>query len=177
MRYVALLRGIGPTNPNMRSDKLRGVIEELGFSDVQTVISTGNVVFDGDSGDVGELEARIEAAWPEKLGFTSTTIVRTADQIRDLVARDPFADRDETPDTSWQVTLLKHEPHDALEVPFTSEGGEFTVVAFDDRSICTVVDMTRSRTPDLMRWMEKAFGKEITTRTWKTVHRIVRKLA
>ena len=38
MRYVALLRGIGPTNPNMRNEKLRGFFEVLVFEDVQTVI-------------------------------------------------------------------------------------------------------------------------------------------
>ncbi len=47
----------------------------------------------------------------------------------------------------------------------------------DDRVICSVVDLTGSRTPDLMRWLEKMLGKEITTRTWTTVHRILRKLS
>jgi uncharacterized protein (DUF1697 family) len=45
VKYVALLRGIAPTNPNMRNDKLRGVFEKLSFENVKTVISSGNVVF------------------------------------------------------------------------------------------------------------------------------------
>ncbi|MBA3630747.1 MAG: DUF1697 domain-containing protein [Actinobacteria bacterium] len=40
--YVALLRGIGPSNPNMRNDRLRAVFEDLGFSNVRAVISSGN---------------------------------------------------------------------------------------------------------------------------------------
>lgn len=48
--YVALLRGIGPANPNQRNDKLRGVFEEFGFEDVRTV-SSGNVLFRSDSTD------------------------------------------------------------------------------------------------------------------------------
>lgn len=39
--YVALLRGIVPLNPNMRNEKLRGVFEKLGFTNVRTVISSG----------------------------------------------------------------------------------------------------------------------------------------
>lgn len=177
MRYVALLRGIGPSNPNMRNDKLRGVVESLGYRDVGTVISSGNVVFEADSPDVSELEARIQAAWPEQLGFTSTTIVRSRDQIERLVAKNPFGDRADTSATSFQVTFLKHEPDVDMEVPYTPESGGYTVGFFEDRVICSVVDLTSSRTPDLMRSFEKMFGKEITTRTWKTVHRILGKLA
>jgi hypothetical protein len=43
-------------------------------------------------------------------------------------------------------------------------------------AICSVIDLTGSKTPDLMVWLEKQFGKQITTRTWKTVGRILRKL-
>ncbi|MGH8775450.1 MAG: DUF1697 domain-containing protein [Jiangellaceae bacterium] len=177
MRYVALLRGIGPLNPNMRNEKLRGVFESLGFRNVETVISSGNVVFDADSQDVGALEARIEDAWPEQLGFRSTTIIRTRDQMLNLVAKNPFGDRADTPATSLQVTFLKHEPAADLDVPYTPDTGDYTIVAVEDRVICAVIDLSGSRTPDLMRWLEKTLGKEITTRTWKTVHRILRKLS
>ena len=75
------------------------------------------------------------------------------------------------------MTFLKHEPDVELEVPYTADDGDYTIVAAEERVICSVVDLTGSRTPDLMRWLEKLFGKEITTRTWKTVHRILRKLS
>jgi hypothetical protein len=41
---------------------------------------------------------------------------------------------------------------------------------------CSVIDLTGSKTPDLMVWLEKQFGKQITMRTWKTVGRILGKL-
>jgi uncharacterized protein (DUF1697 family) len=177
VKYVALLRGIGPLNPNMRNEKLRGVIEGLGFHNVQTVISSGNVVFESDSRDASTLEAWIESAWPAQLGFRSTTIIRTQKQMQNLVARDPFGGRSDTPTTSFQVTFLKHESLVDLEVPHTADTGDYTIVAFDHRVVCSIVDLTDSRTPDLMRWLETMFGNEITTRTWKTIHRIVRKLS
>lgn len=178
MRCVALLRGIGPGNPNMRNEKLRGVVERLGFGNVQSVISSGNVLFDADdAADLAALEAEIEAAWPEQLGFTSTTIIRTREQLAGLVAADPFEGRADTPDARLNVTFLKHEPAQRLEVPYTAPGGDYAIVAVVDRAMCSVVDLTGARTPDLMRWMEKTYGKQITTRTWKTVHRIVDRMA
>jgi hypothetical protein len=44
------------------------------------------------------------------------------------------------------------------------------------RDICSVVDLTSAKTPDLLQWMEKEFGKEVTTRSLKTVERILKRL-
>src|SRR6185312_1324765 len=65
MRYVALLRGIGPTNPNMKGEKLKAVFEGLGFRNVHTVIASGNVIFDSPSKAPAVLEEKIEKALPE----------------------------------------------------------------------------------------------------------------
>ena len=177
MRYVALLRGIGPLNPNMRNDKLRGVFESLSFHNVQTVISSGNVVFETRTKDVAAMERKIEAAWPSQLGFRSTTIIRSRDQMLDLVASNPFGGRADSPASSLQVTFLKHPPDVELDVPSIAASGGYTIVAADDQAICSVIDTVGSGAAEFMRSVEKMLGKQITTRTWKTVHRIVRKLA
>jgi uncharacterized protein (DUF1697 family) len=175
-RYVALLRGIGPLNPAMRNVNLRGVVEGLGFTQVRTVISSGNVVFDGRAGRTASLEAKLEAAWPDRLGFTSTTIVRTRDEVEAVIAADPFGDREDTKASSFQVTFLKHDPEALLELPHTSERGDYELLAIRGRAIYSVIDET-GRTPDVMRLLETTFGKAITTRSWKSVHRIAKAMA
>ncbi len=45
MNYVALIRGIMPSNPNMSNPNLCRVIERLGYTNVQAVIASGNVLF------------------------------------------------------------------------------------------------------------------------------------
>jgi uncharacterized protein (DUF1697 family) len=172
MRCVALLRGIGPMNPAMRNEHLRRVVEGLGYGDVRTVISSGNVVFDAPAGDAAALEAELEAAWPRELGFTSTTIVRTRDQIDAMIAADPFDGRDDTKAASQQVTFLKLEPEEPL-VPFASELGDFEVIAVRDRAIYSVIDET-GKPPGLLRVLERQLGKAMTTRSWKSVHRIAK---
>ena len=176
MEYAALLRGIAPSNPNMRNVKLREVLERLGFDNVETVILSGNVLFDADSSDVEAIEAKIQAAWPKRLGFESTTIVRTRAQLEKLVADDPFGDLQDTPSQRLQATFLKHEPDQGLGLPHTAPNGDYAIVAIVDRCVCSTVDLSGTRTPDLMRWLERTFGKQITTRTWKTVNRIVQRM-
>jgi len=171
-KYVALLRGIAPLNPNMRNDKLRRVFEKLGFANVKTVISSGNVIFESPSRSVRELEARIENALSEELEFNSTTIIRSQKQVQQLVDKNPFEDREHSQKSSLNVTFLKKERKIDIKFPYQVDNRDYTLLGMYDGAICSVIDLTSAKTPDLMLWLEKQFGKEITTRTWKTVERI-----
>jgi len=154
MVYVALLRGIMPMNPNMKGEKLKGVFESLGFTNVATVIASGNVVFESPSKNIKALEAKIEKALPKQLGFSSTTIIRSREELKALVKKNPFKG-------------IKDEKPNYLIVTFFKS---------KQQELCTVLNLTDGGTPDFMRVTEKKHGKEITTRTWKTVHRILKKM-
>ena len=171
-KYVALLRGIAPTNPNMRNDKLRGVFEKLGFKNVKTVISSGNVIFDSPSRSAKKLEETIETALPEQLGFRSTTIIRSQGQIQKLVDKNPFQGMEHSQKSSLNVTFLKQKRKTDIKFPHKIANRDYELLGMYDGAICSVIDLTNAKTPDLMVWLEKQFGKEITTRTWKTVERI-----
>ena len=173
-RYVALLRGIAPTNPNMRNDKFRSVFEKLGFENVKTVISSGNVIFESPSRSAAKLEETIEKALPEHLGFTSTTILRSQGQIKRLVDQNPFKGMEHSQKSSLNVTFLKKKRKIDIKFPYQVENRDYTLRRMYAGAICSVIDLTSAKTPDLMVWLEKQFGKEITTRTWKTVERILK---
>lgn len=154
MRYVALLRGIGPTNPNMRGERLKSVFEEIGFKNVHPVIASGNVIFDSSSKSPKALEDKIEKALPEKLGFTSTTIVRSKEDLETLVKKNPFKGvRDEKPNYLL-VTFFKNRSPE----------------------LSTVIKLTEGKTTDFMSKMDREHGKAITSRTWKTVARILKQM-
>ncbi len=176
MRYVAFLRGIGPANPAMRNENLRRVAEELGHRNVQTVIASGNLLFESDRDDPAALEAELEAAWPEKLGFRSTTIVRSREQIERLVAADPYEGREHGRTSYLLATFFKHPPETELELPMEPLGEAFRVVAMVDDTLFSVTDTTVTGTLDVMGWLERQFGKEISSRTWKTLERILAKM-
>jgi uncharacterized protein (DUF1697 family) len=169
MKYVALLRGIGPSNPNMHGAKLKGVLEDLGFKNVQSVISSGNVIFESDSKDIAKLEEIIQATWPEKLGFNSTTIVRSQDQLQALLAQDPYKGVEHSRESYQLVTFYKH-PLTALP---DSRNYYDNLGVY---ALCSTVDTTVGKTPDFMIKLERQFGKEITSRTWLTIHRILKKM-
>jgi len=153
-RYAALLRGIMPMNPNMKGEKLKAVFEGLGFKNVHTVIASGNVVFDSPNENIVALEAKIEKELPKRLGFTSTTIIRSRAELEALVGKNPFKG-------------VKDEKPNYLVVTF-----------FKDRrkELCTTIRLDTGKTPDFMSKLEREHGKLMTTRTWKTVNRILKKM-
>lgn len=174
-QYVALLRGIGPLNPNMRNEKIRAVFEGLGLADVQTVLATGNILFTTSRQDVAQLESDIEAALQLDLGFYSTTIIRTRQQMLALLRVHPFGDMQYSQKTNLNVTFLKRAAKSSWTFPHKSPGKTYTVLALRNKAVFSVVDLSGAKTPDLMTKLEKEFGKDITTRSWNTVQKIIKK--
>lgn len=172
--YVALLRGIGPTNPNMHPAKLKGAFEKMGFKNVRTVIASGNVVFESSSKKISTLEATIEKALPKLLGFSSTTVIRSQKELEMLVKKNPFKKHLRDSNLYPLVTFLKEKP--AAKNPLPRTGSGFAVYDAKIRAICAAPRRDDIRTPNFMALSEKHFGKNITSRTWKTVLRILRKM-
>lgn len=152
MKYIALLRGIGPGNPNMHQARLREFFESIGFQNVKPVISSGNVVFESSETDKNRLEEKIEKMLPKKLGFNSTTIIRSEDDLNKLVAKNPFKG------------ILDEKPNYLL------------VTFFKDRreEIATALNQNDTKTTDFMAKMDREHKKKITSRTWKTIGRVLK---
>ncbi|MBF6456710.1 DUF1697 domain-containing protein [Nocardia cyriacigeorgica] len=176
-RYAALLRGIAPMNPNMTNDKLRGVFTGLGFEAVASVLSSGNIVFRTGEADPAELEDRIQRALNRELGIPGGTIIRDYDELRTLLDSDPFEGLTHGRGTYLTATFLKSTSNEPIELP--DDPDPLTrVVGYDPaaRVFLFVVDNSTPRTPDFMAWLERTYGKDITTRTWLTVQRVVKKM-
>ncbi len=162
----------------MTNDKLRGVFERLGFSKVASVLSSGNILFGSAAVDVPTLEQRIEEALTHDLGIDSRTIIRAHSELRALLDSGPFPGLTHGPDTYLTATFLK----DAATAPDVTpkHPDPRTQVVRYDRDARVVLAITDNsdpgKTPDFMSWLEKSYGRDITTRTWLTVQRIVKKL-
>jgi uncharacterized protein (DUF1697 family) len=106
---ILLLRGInlGP-NKRVSMPDLRAALSEAGFADVQTYVQSGNVVLSSRAAPA-KVGARAERVIAERFGFDVDVIVRTADELADVVARNPLADVAVDP-KRYQVSFLESEP-------------------------------------------------------------------
>ena len=91
---VSMLRGVNVGGHNMiRMDALRTLYISLKLLDPQTYVQSGNVVFRADCRDLVKLADQIEIAIERSVGFRPRVILRTAAEMREVVARNPFATR------------------------------------------------------------------------------------
>lgn len=97
-RSVALLRGInvGKAKRVAMAD-LRELLEELGYTDVQTLLNSGNVVFSGARGKSAGVARKLEKAIEASFGFGSrVTVVAGADLAR-VLEENPLSDTADDP--------------------------------------------------------------------------------
>lgn len=177
-KYAAMIRGIGPGNPNMRGEKLSEAFASCGFTNVRPFLTSGNVLFESEEADTGKLEKLAEAALPELLDFSREVFIRSQADLQKLVTANPFEDlkHENAGKTYLTVTFFRSPPQLDFKLPYQPEGKSFKLIASIDGALCSVVDLTTGKTPDLMAWLEKNFGKHLTTRTWQTINRLLPKL-
>jgi uncharacterized protein (DUF1697 family) len=109
-RYLAFLRGINLGKRRVKMERLREVFEELDFTNVETFIASGNVIFDTTSKKAQTLEAKIEAQVKQTLGFESATFLRTPAEIQAIVQHQPFPVEDMTAAHAVHVAFLREPP-------------------------------------------------------------------
>jgi uncharacterized protein (DUF1697 family) len=166
-RYAAFLRGVSPMNARM--PQLKRCFEAAGFSDVRTLLSSGNVAFSTRATSEGALVRRIEAALQEDLGQPFLTIVRSIDGLQALLASDPYKRFRLAPGSKRVVTFLRGEVRSPPKLPVELDGARILCVW---RSEVFSAYIPGPRGPVFMSLIEKTFGKEVTTRTWDTVRKV-----
>lgn len=177
INYAAMIRGIGPGDPKKSNESLRSVFESLGFSNVRSVISSGNIIFTSDEKDIAKLEATVEAAWPKQLGFEATTIIRSQAQLQHILDSDPFEGIAHSEGSYQLVTFMKKPAKPAFTLPYQPEGKPYKLVSYNNGVICSTTDNTVVKTSDLMLWLEKNVSKNITSRTPLTLQRIINQMS
>jgi uncharacterized protein (DUF1697 family) len=156
---------------NAKMAELKKAFEAAGFTEVKTVLSSGNVVFSGPPASVASLQRRAEAAMTQSLGRTFLTIVRPVNHLREMLASDPYGSFKLKPGSKRIVTFLRGTPASGLALPIEFEGAR--ILSMNGSDIFSAY-VPSPKGPVFMALIEKTFGKEQTTRTWETVTKLAR---
>ena len=163
-RYVAFLRGVSPMNAKMPD--LKRCVEAAGMTDVRTVLSSGNVVFTSAAATNAALERKLERAMERHLGRTFDTIVRQTRALQAMLDAEPHAAFALPAGAKRIVTFLRTPVTPALTLPHVSDGVH--ILAMHSGAVYSAYE-PNPRGPVFMTMLERAFGKNATTRTWDTV--------
>jgi uncharacterized protein (DUF1697 family) len=171
--YVAMLRGInlGP-HKRVKMEALRKSFESIGLKNVQTYIQSGNVIFKAGKISNAALRKKIEKQISDDFGFSSLTILRSQEELGNVIKANPFLKQ---PGTSLE----------GLHVIFLSEAPEAAVLKrlvgltkAPDGSCCRGQEIYLhlpngfSRSSMMHNPIERKFLAEATTRNWRSVNNI-----
>ena len=167
--YAAFLRGVTPLNARMA--ELKQCLEAAGFKNVKTVLGSGNVVFDSRAASRASLERRIEAAMHKSLDRVFATTIRSIEELASLRAADPYKSFTLPSAAKRIVTLLHAKPSARVKLPIELDDAQILCVKGTEVFSAYVPN---AKGPVFMNLIEKTFGKDLTTRTWDTIGKVVK---
>jgi uncharacterized protein (DUF1697 family) len=108
---ICMLRGVNVGAHNrVKMDDLKKLCTSLKLRDPQTYVQSGNIIFKTDERDLSKLTKNLEAAIHKKFGFQTDAILRSTKDLRDVVAKNPFAKRKDIHPGKLIVTFFSDDP-------------------------------------------------------------------
>lgn len=170
---ISLLRGVNVGGHNkIKMDELRALCESLGLRDAQTYVQSGNVVFNSKEKNLARLAGKIEDAIEKKCGFRCDVILRSAPEMKDVVARNPFARRRDLNPGKLVVTFLAEDPGASVRQAVLALKAGPEEVHMHDRELYIYFPdgMGRSK---LVPVLTRALKNSGTARNWNTVMKLL----
>lgn len=151
---------------------LAAIFEEAGCANVRTFIQSGNVVFEVSPNVSRKLAPAIERKIEERFGYRTPVILRTTQELRAVIAGNPFMAGAATEDALY-VMFLADVP-DAVRVaaldPARSPGDRFAV---HRREVYLHLPNGAGRTKLTNTWFDSKLDTISTMRNWRTVRQLL----
>ena len=172
--FISLLRAINVGGHNMvKMDALRELYATLHLRDAVTYVQSGNVVFRCSEEDAARLALRIETAIERTFGHRPGVILRTAPELRDVVARNPFANRPGIEPNKLLVTFLAAEPAAEARAKALALQTAPEELHVDRRELYTYFPNGFSQSKLSMAAVDRALRSSGTARNWNTVTKLL----
>jgi uncharacterized protein (DUF1697 family) len=172
--YIALLRAINVAGRNLVAmSDLRDMLGELGFTNVQSLLQSGNLVFQGGKKTNAALEKLLETESAQRLNISADYLVRTAAEWQKVVAANPFPEEAESDPGHLVVMALKQTPKAAaVEALRVAIRGREKVCAVGPQLYAVYPDgIGRSKLTNAL--IKKHLATRGTARNWNTVLKLL----
>lgn len=173
--FIALLRGINMGgHKKVAMSDLRALVEEIGFSDAQTLLQSGNLVFSGPSKPTATLEAQLEAVLLKRLTLKTAVLIRSAAEWKKVIASNPFADEAKRDPSHLALMLLKNKPSVAAVAALKKAiiGREYFEA--DGRALYAYFPDGFGTTKFTTALIDRTLSTTATARNWNTVVKIAK---
>lgn len=153
------------------------MFERAGATAARSYISTGNVSFVVDPARLDTVVAAVESDLERLLGRATPLFVRSLDELRAMLADDPFAAAPFDDVYARLVTFFRPAVPTTFELPMATPNGDWSIFAGTKSELFSVTRAWPDRQPnDPGGVIQRTAGQLVTTRALGTVERIVAKL-
>lgn len=177
-RYIAFLRGMNVGGHRVRMEDLRALFAALSFTNVDTFIASGNVIFTAAGTPTADaLEKQIEQRLRDVLGYAVATFLRTPAELVGIASSVPFPASDVAVagHNTVHVGFLRRPPDAALATHLTDLNTTYDTFGVGAREMYW---LCRGKTTNsLVKWpaVEKALRLDVTMRNLTTVRKLTEK--
>ncbi|HEV7993709.1 MAG TPA: DUF1697 domain-containing protein [Gemmatimonadaceae bacterium] len=173
-RYAALLRAINVGGHTVKMDELRKLFEAVPLRRVESVIASGNILFETTTADTAKLESRIEAKLEKALGYEVGTYVRTGPELAAVAALQPF---ELDANDKLQVIFVRDPLSAAARTRVIALGTSYDDFFVDGREIYWRTRGLSSASLVKPAVFARAVGQPGTARNVTTVRKLAEKLS
>lgn len=171
---ICMLRGVNLAGKRkIKMEALRALYESLELRDAKTLLQSGNVVFRTERRDLVALAKNIESAIERKFGFHSDVILRTSSELRDAIAKNPFAKRAGIDASRLLVSFLVSEPEAEARGNVMRIKAEPEELRIDGREVYIYFPNGMARPKLSMTLVERTLKTSWTGRNWNTVRKLL----
>jgi len=171
---ISMLRGVNVGgHGKIKMDVLRELCASLKLRNAQTYVQSGNVVFETADRDLAPLAGRIEQAIERKFGFRPDVILRTASELRDVIARNPFASRSGIEPSKLLVTFLARQPSAEVRTKLLAIKTDPEELYLDGRELYAYFPNGMGRSKLSWPLVERTLAIPGTGRNWNTVTKLL----
>ncbi len=175
-RYLVMPRGINVgTRNRVPMAELRLKLTNEGYSDVATVLQSGNVIFSAESDHPDEIAGAMQRLLSDEFDVDVPCVVRTASQVRRALERHPLRKFVSDP-SRYLVNFLSKTPDPGVVSTLQKEDHSPEVIAIEGtEAYVWTPDGVKAMTLSYAH-LEKRFGGAVTARNWNTLEKIIAKL-
>jgi len=177
LRYIAFLRAINVGGHTVKMDVLRQQFEALGFSNVETFIASGNVVFETPARNTRTLEKKIEQHLHAALGYEVATFIRTAAGLSAIAQYQPFSPSALDSAQALNVAFLADALDAASQVKLMALQTDIDDFHVQGREVYWLCRRKQSESTFSNAVLEKAIGRPSTLRGINTIQKMAAKYA
>jgi uncharacterized protein (DUF1697 family) len=152
-------------------ETLREMVASLGFSNVKTYVNSGNVAFDAKKASDTTIAKKIHDAIDKELGMDISVMVRSADEIKKIISKNPYDGQFEN-DKYLHIFFLNEELSKEDRDRLLANNSDVEFISIDGRTIYYMLKISILDSVLGKGFIDKKLKIPSTARNWRTVNKV-----